>query len=262
MEETYTVTYDANGGTGAPSPQTKIKGVTLKLSTVKPTKQGYEFYGWAGAYPDQLGKLIHAGGDYDQDRSVTLYAAWKQVQTPPATYIITFHNNGGVIGGHSPSTIAKGSYTFGVGSTLPDANLVTREGYIFKGWYDNENFSGDPITRITETDTGDKDLYAKWITQNIRTEEVTSRNGPWFDVYDLTEYKSIRIFGTANISTGGNFQMYEGKNGINGKIIKSLFSIYGEHNFDITVDVSSYTWVSFFCGTSGGSKIKYSIIGK
>ena len=65
VEETYTVTYDANGGTGAPSPQTKIKGVTLKLSTVKPTKQGYEFYGWAGAYPDQLGKLIHAGGDYD-----------------------------------------------------------------------------------------------------------------------------------------------------------------------------------------------------
>lgn len=262
VEETYTVTYDANGGTGAPSPQTKIKGVTLKLSTVKPTKQGYEFYGWAGAYPDQLGRLIHAGGDYDQDRSVTLYAAWKQVETPPATYIITFHNNGGVIRGQSSSTIAKGSYTFGVGFTLPGANLVTREGYIFKGWYDNENFSGDPITRITETDTGDKDLYAKWITSTIQ-EKVTKVGHFYAAYYDLSEYSKIRVNGSF-ITTGGEVVLV---NDQNGNMIKQIVFYKDGKNekeieFNEIIDVSDCNNVMFvFSAPLGSPKCTWTITG-
>ena len=42
----YKVTYNANGGSGAPSAQTKYYGTTLKLSTTKPTRNGYNFKGW------------------------------------------------------------------------------------------------------------------------------------------------------------------------------------------------------------------------
>ena len=45
--ETYTIRYDANGGTGAPASQTKTYGVPLTLSEVKPMRAGYEFLGWA-----------------------------------------------------------------------------------------------------------------------------------------------------------------------------------------------------------------------
>ena len=39
---------------------------------------------------------------------------------------------------------------------------IEKEGYIFAGWYDNENFTGNPIDKIDSTATGDKILYAKW----------------------------------------------------------------------------------------------------
>ena len=42
----YTVTYDANGGKGAPNSQTKEALVELTLSSIKPTYEGYEFSGW------------------------------------------------------------------------------------------------------------------------------------------------------------------------------------------------------------------------
>src|SRR5690606_26452328 len=37
----------------------------------------------------------------------------------------------------------------------------TRRGYVFKGWYDNAAFTGNPITTVTE-DTGSDKIYAKW----------------------------------------------------------------------------------------------------
>ena len=50
---------------------------------------------------------------------------------------------------------------------LPTADNVEKEGYIFAGWYDNENFIGDPIDKINSTDTGDKILYAKWVPETF-----------------------------------------------------------------------------------------------
>ena len=44
---TYTVSYDANGGSGAPGSQTKTENVTLTLSPVSPRRTGYTFKGWA-----------------------------------------------------------------------------------------------------------------------------------------------------------------------------------------------------------------------
>ena len=43
---TYTITYNANGGTVAPVPQTKNAGEAVNLSTVIPTRNGYAFLHW------------------------------------------------------------------------------------------------------------------------------------------------------------------------------------------------------------------------
>ena len=58
-------------------------------------------------------------------------------------------------------------YVEGTGVILPTADNVEKEGYIFAGWYDNENFIGDPIDKINSTDTGDKILYAKWVPETF-----------------------------------------------------------------------------------------------
>jgi uncharacterized repeat protein (TIGR02543 family) len=78
---TYKVTYDANGGTGEPTEQTKVYGSTLKLSSVKPTRADYTFKGWATS---ASGAVDYAAGDnYTANAGVTLYAVWELSYTKP-----------------------------------------------------------------------------------------------------------------------------------------------------------------------------------
>lgn len=79
---TWTVKYDANGGTGAPSSQTKTYGQTLKLSTTKPTKKDYNFLGW-GTSTESTTIEYEAGADYTNNTAITLYAIWELAYIPP-----------------------------------------------------------------------------------------------------------------------------------------------------------------------------------
>lgn len=74
---TYTVSYDANGGTGAPESQTKTHGVTLTLSSHRPTRNGYTFLGWSKSSTATTA-AYSAGGSYTANSSVTLYAVWQK----------------------------------------------------------------------------------------------------------------------------------------------------------------------------------------
>lgn len=72
----YTVSYDANGGTGAPDPQTKYHGTDLKLSDTVPVRPGYAFKNW-NTKRDGSGTRFDAGGTYTVNSVVTLYAQWE-----------------------------------------------------------------------------------------------------------------------------------------------------------------------------------------
>lgn len=73
--KTYTVSYNANGGTGAPSAQTKTYGTALTLSSTQPTRSGYRFAGW-NTNAAGTGTSYAAGGSYTANAGVTLYAQW------------------------------------------------------------------------------------------------------------------------------------------------------------------------------------------
>ena len=73
---TYTVKYNANGGTGAPSTQTKTYGTVLTLSNVAPTRRGYTFVGWATSGAATTVQY-QPGASYTSNRAVTLYAIWE-----------------------------------------------------------------------------------------------------------------------------------------------------------------------------------------
>lgn len=82
---TYTVTYNANGGSGAPGNQTKIHDQTLKLSTTTPSRMNYNFLGWATSASATTATYA-AGGNYTANSAVTLYAVWEQAYTPPTIW--------------------------------------------------------------------------------------------------------------------------------------------------------------------------------
>lgn len=78
ITSTYTVSYNANGGSGAPAAQTKTHGKSLTLSSTKPTRSTYKFAGW-GTDPDDIYPQYLAGSTYDFNSAVTLYAVWHTV---------------------------------------------------------------------------------------------------------------------------------------------------------------------------------------
>lgn len=79
---TYTVKFNANGGSGAPSNQTKTYGVTLTLSSTKPTRTNYNFKGW-GTSASATTVTYAAGGSYAANAASTLYAVWELAYIKP-----------------------------------------------------------------------------------------------------------------------------------------------------------------------------------
>ncbi len=158
----YVVTYDANGGTNAPSDQEKRQGVSLTLSDVIPTRTGYTFVGWA-ASKDAVSAVYMPGGTFTDEVSITLYAVW----TKNPTYTVHFDANGGV---GAPADQNKVS---GVELTLSDT-VPTRTGYKFSGWATRKDAStseygpGD-IFKFDNAVT----LYAVWEKQAEGPIDVT-----------------------------------------------------------------------------------------
>ena len=71
----YTVSYNANGGSGAPGSQTKYYGQTLTLSSTRPTRSNYNFLGWATSATASSAQY-QPGGSYTYSSNTTLYAIW------------------------------------------------------------------------------------------------------------------------------------------------------------------------------------------
>ncbi len=150
---TYTVSYNANGGTGAPSSQTKTHNVTLTLRTTTPTRSGYSFLGWSTS-STATSPTYYAGGSYTANASATLYAVWSY--NAPTVYTISFNANGG---SGAPSSVAK---THGVTLYLPSTE-PTRTNYDFLGWSTSSTattptyYAGGSFTQNANTT-----LYAVW----------------------------------------------------------------------------------------------------
>ena len=109
------------------------------------------------------------GNSYEPGGSVPADVTTLTVQWTAPTYAVTLHTNGGTINNGNVT-----EYTYGVGAALPTD--VTRTGYTFKGWYDNEGLTGDPVTAIGNTETGNKEYWAKWEI-NQYTVTVKPENG-------------------------------------------------------------------------------------
>ena len=97
------------------------------------------------------------GNSYEPGGSVPADVTELTVQWTAPTYAVTLNTNGGTINSGNVT-----GYTYGVGATLPAADDMTYTGHTFKGWYDNENLTGSPVTAIGGAETGNKEYWAKW----------------------------------------------------------------------------------------------------
>ena len=163
------VTLDLGGGTlGNSSEDIQIivkNGSTFTAPAsdglTRPDGNTGSYFMWLGSN----GKLYAPGASVPADVT-ELTVQW----TAP-TYAVTLNTNGGTINNGNVT-----GYTYGVGATLPAADDMTYTGHTFKGWYDNENLTGSPVTAIGGAETGNKEYWAKWEI-NQYTVTVKPENG-------------------------------------------------------------------------------------
>lgn len=192
---TYTISFDANGGSGAPENQTKNYGVDLTLSTTEPTRSGYTFQGWGTSATDT--SVDYAAGEtYTANASNTLYAIWKK------TITLTYNANGGSGAPAAQSgTVynATTSYTFTISTSSP-----TRTGYTFLGWSltkgDTEaSYVGKDTIVLNSSDI----LYAIW-TPNMYKCFLYGQGGT-IDGQTDVEYNAIYDAPVGGLNYGETF---------------------------------------------------------
>ena len=170
MPNTYTVKFDANGGTGSMAAQPFTYDVEQALTANGFTRTGYTFAGWAETASgdevyDNNAPVKNLASENDAD--VTLYAKWTANQ-----YTVAFHANGGT------GSMADQTFTYD-GEQELTANSFTRTGYEFAGWAKTadgvkEYEDKASVQNLISEPNGKFPLYAVWTAKTLT---VTFHNG-------------------------------------------------------------------------------------
>ncbi|MBQ7800881.1 MAG: InlB B-repeat-containing protein [Oscillospiraceae bacterium] len=140
----YTVTFESNGGSAVASQQV-TEGMTA-LEPVAPEKEGYTFAGW---YADALLTRPYSFATA-VNANVTLYAAWEEARTE---YYVTFLPNDGTEEAYLTVSVE-------IGGQVAAPEAPAREGYVFGGWYLDEQ--GVEAYDFAASVNDDLILFAKW----------------------------------------------------------------------------------------------------
>lgn len=164
--QTYTISYNANGGTGAPGNQIKTYGYVLTLSSQKPTRTGYIFNYWDGSD----GGTYYPGSSFGTDADTVLTAHWT-----PITYYVSYNKNKPGKASHDVSGImtnSKHAYDNGISgngySNCLSSNQFSLKGWSFKNWNTKADGTGvsysnnSNIKNLTEKNGEVVTLYAQW----------------------------------------------------------------------------------------------------
>ena len=179
------------------------------------------------------------GNSYEPGDSVPADVTTLTAQWTAPTYAVTLNTNGGTINSGNVT-----SYTYGVGATLPTAGDMTYTGHTFVGWYDNENLTGNPVTAISSTETGNKEYWAKW---EANTYTVTfDPNGGSVDPVAATTDSSGKLSSLPTPTHGGNYRFDGWYTAQTGGIKVTLNQVY-------TANTTLYAyWI--YTGGSSSSK--------
>jgi len=152
----FTVTFNANGGTGTPpAPRIAPAGSAITLpGDGGLLKAGHTFGGW-NTSADGMGTNFDVGAEYIPSGNITLYARWITI----TIFTVTFDVNGGEGTAPLPQTVAEGSAI-----TLPGGGDLSKAGYAFGGWNTNAAGTGANFNvGATYTPNGNVTFYARWI---------------------------------------------------------------------------------------------------
>jgi len=156
---TYKIVYHSNNGESVTEESTHVFDASKELRANTFSKRGCHFVGWGSSPVDSDSIFTDCQSvsnlASEQDAVVNLYA-----QYSANTYQIKYVLSGGEISGEYAT-----SYLFGTSVELP--TNVTKENYIFAGWYDGSGNESNFYTKVTNDDIDDKTFYCHWVENKV-----------------------------------------------------------------------------------------------
>jgi uncharacterized repeat protein (TIGR02543 family) len=159
IPNTNTITYELDGGQNSPlNPQTFLSGQSIILT--QPTRFDSKFIGWYTIPQSQVNILvdrrINSTNGFVND--FTLYALFERIQ-----HVVQFNARGLGSFALPTSIVILNPRTLRIpgGSPIPTLDVLTREGYVFEGWWDStytREFKPGDIYDLERNAT----LFAKW----------------------------------------------------------------------------------------------------
>ena len=163
---TYTVSYNANGGSGAPASQTKTSGVNLTLSSTVPTKNYTITYNANGGTVSPASKTVSSP-----------FVRWNTNSNGTGTS----YNPGGTYSANANATL----YAQWSNATAGTLAVPTRTGYVFDGWFSAAN-GGNQITSSSAV-TGNTTVYAHWSFDDTSITDISVKTLPTKTEYIINE---------------------------------------------------------------------------
>lgn len=155
-ENDYTLTYSANGGSGAPAAATRtgVGGATFTVSNTVPTRTGYSFLGWSKSSSATTASYV-GGGSITVTANTTVYAVWQA-----NTYNLTFRPGTGASG--TVLTLVK---TYNITAYLLDksATAYTKTGHDYDGWSTTDGGAKTHTFTNRYTANAAATFYAHWV---------------------------------------------------------------------------------------------------
>ena len=246
--QTYSLVYNLDGGTGSITDSTFKVGDKVTISSTVPVKDGYKFLGWstkksASSASYKAGDSVTLNDAYDG--KVTLYAVWQG-----KTYTVKYDSNGGT--GSMDDSVFKLATEVRLSS-----NKFTKENYTFIGWSTSK---GGEVTYTNEAKVkdlgGEGDivtLYAVW-KSNTYTIKYDSNGGNGFigessynygNSIKLTKNKFTKdgyTFIGWNTNKDANAALYTDEqevSGLSGNI--TLYAVWKVNEYNVNVTVQNGT---------------------
>ena len=148
-ESLCTISYDANGGSGAMTPQGFLKNTASTLNANTFTRNGCTFTGW-NTQADGTGTSYQDGASVTLTENMTLYAQWRPIQ-----YAISYDLNGGTLSTSNP-------VSYDVESADIKLNNPTMTGYTFAGWTGTGLTEASTDVTIPTGSAGNREYTANW----------------------------------------------------------------------------------------------------
>ena len=179
---TYTLTFDANGGSGTMTPKADLTGEYTLPANGFTAPSGKQFKGWSLTADGTIVTKV------DMTENRTVYAIWEDI--PVVTYTLTFDANGGS-GTMAPKADLTGEYT------LPANGFTAPSGKQFKGW--SLTTDGAIVTKVDMTEN--RTVYAIWkdiiysyeFLENTGEQTIDGKANSFKIVIDADETKFVSL---------------------------------------------------------------------